>query len=172
MVLPFYRLYCAFIAVSLKFFVHHLLDFLPLDFYAKGRTRSGCGPSFLISRHASNCAGSPHTQGECRLPARSCRSSRGWSPWRHPQPAVDYWCRYPLKEPLSSAFERSVLVRMHTTGKGCPTLAKKLLSSGRVPESDTTQKAFICCRQLHSINFFTKVKAQFYSTYLSYRPNY
>ena len=28
--------------------------------------------------------------------------------------------------------------------EGCPTEVKKLLSSGRVPESDTTAKAFIC----------------------------
>ena len=48
------------------------------------------------------------------------------------------------KQPLSSASGRSVLVRMHTAGKGCPTLVKKLDSSGSVPESETTQKAFIC----------------------------
>ena len=40
-----------------------------------------------------------------------------------------------------------LMVRMQTAGNGCPTLAKKLDSSGRVPESDTTAKAFIC-RQL------------------------
>ena len=33
---------------------------------------------------------------------------------------------------------------MHTAGKGRPTLVKKLDSSGSVPESLTTQKAFIC----------------------------
>ena len=33
---------------------------------------------------------------------------------------------------------------MQTAGKGCPTLKKKLDSSGSVPESLTTQKAFIC----------------------------
>lgn len=32
---------------------------------------------------------------------------------------------------------------MQTAGKGCPTLVKKELSSGRVPESETTAKAFI-----------------------------
>ena len=48
---------------------------------------------------------------------------------------------------LSSASGRSVEVRMQTAGNGWPTLVKKLLSSGSVPESDTTQKAFIC-RQL------------------------
>ena len=52
-----------------------------------------------------------------------------------------------MKQALSSASGRSVLVRMHTAGKGWPQLKKKLLSSGSVPESDTTQKAFIC-RQL------------------------
>lgn len=36
---------------------------------------------------------------------------------------------------------------MQTAGKGWPTEVKKDDSSGRVPESDTTQKAFIC-RQL------------------------
>lgn len=52
-----------------------------------------------------------------------------------------------VKQALSSASGRSVEVRMHTAGNGRPTLAKKLDSSGRVPESDTTAKAFIC-RQL------------------------
>ena len=47
------------------------------------------------------------------------------------------------KQPLSRASGRSVEVRMHTAGKGWPTLVKKEDSSGRVPESDTTQKAFI-----------------------------
>ena len=51
------------------------------------------------------------------------------------------------KQPLSNASGRSVLVRMQTAGKGCPTLVKKELSSGNVPLSLTTQKAFIC-RQL------------------------
>ena len=49
-----------------------------------------------------------------------------------------------MKQPLSSASGRSVEVRIHTAGKGCPTLVKKLASSGSVPESLTTQKAFIC----------------------------
>lgn len=31
--LPFYCLRCAFYAVSIKFFLHHLLDFIPLDFH-------------------------------------------------------------------------------------------------------------------------------------------
>ena len=52
-----------------------------------------------------------------------------------------------MKSPLSMASGRSVEVRMQMAGKGLPTLVKKLLSSGRVPESDTTAKAFIC-RQL------------------------
>ena len=52
-----------------------------------------------------------------------------------------------IKQPLSRASGRSVEVRMHTAGKGWPVDVKKLDSSGRVPESDTTQKAFIC-RQL------------------------
>ena len=52
-----------------------------------------------------------------------------------------------MKSPLSRASGRSVEVRIHTAGKGCPTERKKLDSSGRVPLSDTTQKAFIC-RQL------------------------
>ena len=52
-----------------------------------------------------------------------------------------------MKQPLSSASGRSVDVRMHTAGNGCPTEVKKLDSSGSVPESDTTAKAFIC-RQL------------------------
>ena len=57
--------------------------------------------------------------------------------------------RFPqrIKQALSSASGRSVDVRMQTAGKGCPTLVKKLLSSGSVPESETTAKAFIC-RQL------------------------
>ena len=49
-----------------------------------------------------------------------------------------------IKQPLSNASGRSVEVRMHTAGKGRPTLVKKLDSSGSVPESLTTQKAFIC----------------------------
>ena len=48
---------------------------------------------------------------------------------------------------MSSASGRSVEVRIQTAGKGWPTEVKKLLSSGRVPLSDTTAKAFIC-RQL------------------------
>ena len=52
-----------------------------------------------------------------------------------------------MKQPLSRASGRSVEVRMHTAGKGRPTLVKKLASSGNVPESETTAKAFIC-RQL------------------------
>ena len=39
--------------------------------------------------------------------------------------------------------EKGVEVRMQTAGKGWPTLVKKLLSSGSVPESETTTKAFI-----------------------------
>ena len=53
------------------------------------------------------------------------------------------------KQPLSSASGRSVLVLMHTAGNECHTLVKKLLSSGSVPKSETTVKAFIC-RQLQS----------------------
>ena len=45
------------------------------------------------------------------------------------------------KQSLSSASGRSVLVRMHTAGNGRPMEAKKLDSSGKVPESETTQKA-------------------------------
>lgn len=52
-----------------------------------------------------------------------------------------------VKQPLSSASGRSVEVRMHTAGNGRPMEAKKLDSSGRVPESETTQKA-LDCRQL------------------------
>ena len=52
-----------------------------------------------------------------------------------------------MKQPLSRASGRSVLVRMQTAGMGRPMEVKKLDSSGRVPESETTQKAFIC-RQL------------------------
>lgn len=52
-----------------------------------------------------------------------------------------------MKQPFSMASGRSVDVRMQTAGNGCPTDVKKLLSSGSVPESDTTAKAFIC-RQL------------------------
>lgn len=51
------------------------------------------------------------------------------------------------KQPFSMASGRSVEVRMQMAGKGWPTEVKKLLSSGRVPESETTAKAFIC-RQL------------------------
>lgn len=49
-----------------------------------------------------------------------------------------------VKHALSRASGRSVEVRMHTAGNGRPIEAKKLDSSGRVPESDTTAKAFIC----------------------------
>ena len=52
-----------------------------------------------------------------------------------------------MKSPLSIASGRSVEVRMQMAGKGYPTLVKKLLSSGSVPLSLTTEKAFIC-RQL------------------------
>ena len=48
-----------------------------------------------------------------------------------------------MKPALSRDSGRSVEVRMQTAGKGCPTLVKKELSSGRVPESETTAKAFI-----------------------------
>lgn len=48
-----------------------------------------------------------------------------------------------IKPALSRDSGRSVEVRMQTAGKGCPTLVKKELSSGRVPESDTTANAFI-----------------------------
>lgn len=48
-----------------------------------------------------------------------------------------------MKQPLSRASGRSVEVRMQTAGNECPTLVKNELSSGRVPESDTTAKAFI-----------------------------
>ena len=41
---------------------------------------------------------------------------------------------------MSSASGRSVEVRMQTAGNGFPMLVKKLLSSGSVPLSDTTQK--------------------------------
>ena len=52
-----------------------------------------------------------------------------------------------MKQPLSRASGRSVDVRMQTAGNEWPTLVKNELSSGRVPESDTTANAFIC-RQL------------------------
>lgn len=52
-----------------------------------------------------------------------------------------------MKSPLSMASGLSVEVRMQMAGNGCPTLVKKELSSGSVPLSLTTAKAFIC-RQL------------------------
>lgn len=52
-----------------------------------------------------------------------------------------------MKQPLSRASGRSVEVRMQTAGNEWPTLVKNELSSGSVPESETTAKAFIC-RQL------------------------
>ena len=52
-----------------------------------------------------------------------------------------------MKQPFSSASGRSVLVRMQTAGMGRPIEVKKLDSSGRVPESETTQKA-LSYRQL------------------------
>lgn len=52
-----------------------------------------------------------------------------------------------MKQALSSASGRSVEVRMQTAGNGCLTEVKKEDSSGSVPESETTQAAFIC-RQL------------------------
>lgn len=48
-----------------------------------------------------------------------------------------------MKSALSIASGRSVLVRMQTAGKGWPTLVKNEDSSGRVPLSLTTAKAFI-----------------------------
>ena len=47
------------------------------------------------------------------------------------------------KQALSRASGRSVDVRMQMAGKGWPTEVKKEDSSGNVPESDTTAKAFI-----------------------------
>ena len=47
------------------------------------------------------------------------------------------------KQPLSRASGRSVLVRMQTAGNGWPTDVKNEDSSGSVPESLTTAKAFI-----------------------------
>lgn len=44
---------------------------------------------------------------------------------------------------LSNDSGLSVDVRMQIAGNGWPTLVKKELSSGRVPESDTTANAFI-----------------------------
>lgn len=52
-----------------------------------------------------------------------------------------------MKQALSMASGRSVEVRMQMAGKGWPTEVKNEDSSGRVPESETTAKAFIC-RQL------------------------
>lgn len=48
-----------------------------------------------------------------------------------------------IKPALSRDSGRSVEVRMQTAGNGWPTLVKNELSSGRVPESDTTANAFI-----------------------------
>ena len=48
-----------------------------------------------------------------------------------------------MKSALSIASGRSVEVRMQMAGNGWPTLVKNDDSSGRVPESDTTAKAFI-----------------------------
>ena len=48
-----------------------------------------------------------------------------------------------MKQALSNASGRSVLVRMQTAGIGWPMEVKKLDSSGRVPESLTTANAFI-----------------------------
>ena len=48
-----------------------------------------------------------------------------------------------MKSPLSMASGRSVEVRMQMAGKGWPTLVKNEDSSGSVPESETTAKAFI-----------------------------
>ena len=48
-----------------------------------------------------------------------------------------------MKQPLSRASGRSVDVRIHTAGNEWPTLVKNELSSGSVPESETTAKAFI-----------------------------
>ena len=49
-----------------------------------------------------------------------------------------------MKHPLSRASGRSVDVRMQTAGNEWPTLVKNELSSGRVPESETTANAYIC----------------------------
>ena len=48
---------------------------------------------------------------------------------------------------LHSGIHRLQQVTFVNAGNGWPTEVKKLDSSGRVPESETTQKAFIC-RQL------------------------
>lgn len=48
-----------------------------------------------------------------------------------------------IKPALSSDSGRSVEVRMHTAGKGCPTEVKNDDSSGSVPESEITAAAFI-----------------------------
>lgn len=77
-----------------------------------------------------------------------------WSPLRFISTAMSTACRSDFssipartKQALSSASGRSVLVRMQTAGNGLPTEVKKLLSSGSVPLSLITAKAFIC-RQL------------------------
>ena len=49
-----------------------------------------------------------------------------------------------MKQALSKASGRSVLVLIHTAAIGLLMLVKKLDSSGSVPLSDTTAKAFIC----------------------------
>lgn len=48
-----------------------------------------------------------------------------------------------MKSALSIASGRSVDVRMQIAGNGCPTLVKNDDSSGSVPLSLTTAKAFI-----------------------------
>ena len=48
-----------------------------------------------------------------------------------------------MKSALSIASGRSVEVRMQMAGNGWPTEVKNDDSSGSVPESDTTAKAFI-----------------------------
>lgn len=62
--------------------------------------------------------------------------STAWSSERSSMPAM-------IKSPLSIASGRSVLVRMQIAGNGCPMLVKNDDSSGRVPLSLTTAKAFI-----------------------------
>ena len=73
-------------------------------------------------------------------PLNEFRATQAWSSPFSSIPAR-------IKQLLSNASGRSVDVRIHTAGIGLPILVKKLLSSGRVPLSDTTAKACIC-RQL------------------------
>ena len=72
MVLPFCCLHSAFYSVSLKIFLHHLLDFIPLDFY---RNPFLCYPSFPVKIFFRKGG-----RGRGHLPVSPGGGRGGWPP--------------------------------------------------------------------------------------------